>query len=76
MGYQTGPMFIQIFISVFHAVITYLLSEAAGLQVMGIGLATTISNLVNMLALFVFTTKFTKPRLLKEAWFLPKGAAA
>lgn len=76
MGYQTGPMFITIFFSVIHAVFVYLLSEAAGLKVMGIGLATTMSNLVNMIACYIFTTKFTEARLLKEAWFLPKGAAA
>lgn len=33
MGYQTGPMIIQIFVSVLHILITYLLSEVAGLHV-------------------------------------------
>ena len=76
MGYQTGPMLIQIFISVFHVVITYLFSEVAGLHVEGIGLATTISNFVNIIMFFIFTMKFTDARVLKEAWFLPRGAAA
>lgn len=73
MGYQKGPMFIQITVTICHIVITYLLIDMVGLGITGIGIATTLSNFSSFIIHSYYTTKFTNERLRKEAWFLPIG---
>jgi MATE family multidrug resistance protein len=71
MGYQNGPMIIQISATVLHNGWCYLFTDYMEMGVHGTALATTITYLVSLIAFEIYVKKFTEERLLKEAWFLP-----
>jgi MATE family multidrug resistance protein len=74
MGYQNGPMLIQITCTFMHILWCYLFVDVWLFGVRGPAYATVLTYAINLVALYVYTERFTSERLRREAWFLPDRA--
>jgi MATE family multidrug resistance protein len=74
MGYQNGPMLVQMGCTILHIFWCYLFVDVFNLEVQGTGFATVVTYFINLIALHVYVPFFTSDRLRKEAWFLPNRA--
>jgi len=70
MGWQRGPMILQLIVSISHIGLCYVLTILSGLGVYGPALSSTLSNLCLLIMMTIYTQRITDPRV-KQAWFPP-----
>jgi Na+-driven multidrug efflux pump len=71
MGYQYFPMISQICVLPLHILWCYILVDQKEMGIKGSALASSITNLTNFIAMWIYTSRFTDDRLRNEAWFIP-----
>ncbi|TNV79111.1 hypothetical protein FGO68_gene194 [Halteria grandinella] len=71
MGYQNIPMAIQLISTFLHIFWCWLLTDKMGMGIKGPGLANIITNLVNLVAVHIYTKRFTDTKVSKEAYIMP-----
>ncbi len=72
MDYHNGPMNIQIYVTVMHLVICYLVTITCGMGIDGPPLAMTLSNLNGFVVTWIYIEWLAKrdPKI-RAAWYLP-----
>jgi multidrug resistance protein, MATE family len=71
MGYQKGPMIIQLVITCFHCVWCYLLTIHFEMGAKGTGIATSITHFCTMIGFHVYTEKNLTKEQKEKTWFSP-----
>lgn len=71
MGYQNGPMLIQIGSTVIHIFWCWLFVDYLGYEMKGTAMATCVTNILNLIVLHFYTIRCTDDRVTKEAYKLP-----
>jgi multidrug resistance protein, MATE family len=71
MGYQSGPMVIQLIVTCFHFVWCYLLTFNFDMGARGAGIATSITHFSSMIGTYVYTEKALSKEMKEKTWFTP-----
>ena len=72
MEYHNGPMYIQIYVTLMHIFICYLLTIVCELGIDGPPVAMTLSNFNGFVVMWIYIELLAKkdPKI-RAAWFLP-----
>jgi len=73
MGYQYAPMLITVISLPLHIGWCYLFTDIYGMGIKGTAYASSITNLINFILMWVYSSRFTEKRLREETWFFPNN---
>jgi MATE family multidrug resistance protein len=71
LGYQNGPMIIQLIATILHSGWCYILTIKLEMSAQGTGIATSITYFTTAVCLHFYTEKCLKPDEKEIAWFSP-----
>ena len=73
MGYQYAPMLIQVISLPLHIGWCYLLTDVYEMGIKGTAIASSITNLINFILMWIYSSRFTEAKIRTETWFFPKN---
>ena len=71
LGYQNGPMYIQLTTTALHFLWCYLLIDVFEWGAAGAGVATSFTHFLTMIGIYIYTETQLSADLKEKSWFMP-----